>query len=380
MTAHTLLTSLHVLLITGVFWSMPALARPTLPFGIRVPSARSTDPALLAVRRRFQRRVLLAGGLAMLVLLLAIPAGATVPGWALAALGIADLVLYLLASRGVRGIKRGAGWYEGLRQAVTTDTTLRTDPVPFPLRWLIPALLLVAGTAALGVWRYPALPPTLLEMGTLGADPAHRTPTSTWSAFLPVLTQAGATLVTASLTLLILRARPELDAERPADSARRFRVYLSGVSRLLLFTVTCLNLALLVAACVVWELLSPGAPAIVLIAASVILAVGAWVLFMIRVGELGGRLPGSASGEADPDASADSGLVQRDDDRHWFLGGMVYVNRRDPALLVHRRVGVYWTLNLGHPGAWTILALIVVVAGTLGWLSAAGVITLPVRG
>jgi uncharacterized membrane protein len=68
--------------------------------------------------------------------------------------------------------------------------------------------------------------------------------------------------------------------------------------------------------------------------------------------------------------------VQRDDDRYWHLAGMVYLNRRDPAALVHRRVGMYWTLNLGHPVTWAILTVIVLAAVLTGL----GVIDLPTRG
>ncbi|WP_212909901.1 DUF5808 domain-containing protein [Streptomyces sp. TS71-3] len=67
--------------------------------------------------------------------------------------------------------------------------------------------------------------------------------------------------------------------------------------------------------------------------------------------------------------------MQRDDDRHWHVAGMVYVRRGDPAVLVHRRAGMYWTLNLGHPVSWLILAVVVLVAVLTGL----GVIDLPTR-
>ncbi|WP_345407416.1 hypothetical protein [Nonomuraea salmonea] len=74
-----------------------------------------------------------------------------------------------------------------------------------------------------------------------------------------------------------------------------------------------------------------------------------------------------------PGEEQESGYVQRDDDRHWHLAGMLYANRMDPAILVHQRVGGRWTLNLGNPIAWAITAVIAVV--TL--LSVLGVIDLP---
>jgi uncharacterized membrane protein len=73
------------------------------------------------------------------------------------------------------------------------------------------------------------------------------------------------------------------------------------------------------------------------------------------------------------DRSVQPRFVQRDDDRHWYLGGLVYGNRSDPALLVHRRVGMGWTLNLGHPVGWAVLVCLAVLA----LLAVTGVIGLP---
>ena len=44
-----------------------------------------------------------------------------------------------------------------------------------------------------------------------------------------------------------------------------------------------------------------------------------------------------------------------DDDAHWKLG-VFYVNRDDASLFVPERFGIGWTLNLGRPGAWAVIA------------------------
>ena len=51
-----------------------------------------------------------------------------------------------------------------------------------------------------------------------------------------------------------------------------------------------------------------------------------------------------------------------DDDEHW-KGGLFYVNRDDPALVVPRRFGLGWTVNLGRPaGIALMVALLLVIA------------------
>ena len=193
----------------------------------------------------------------------------------------------------------------------------------------------------------------------MGVDPA--------AAFAPVLSQAALTLLTPLLVAALLRARPELDAARPLGSARRYRVYLRGLAKLLLAGVACANLTLLLLAVQLWEIVTPTA---IVTAVAWLPLVAACVVFGVRVGEAGHRLP------PEPGEEPDSGFVQRDDDRYWHLAGMLYANRMDPAFLVHQRVGGRWTLNLGNPVAWPVLAGL----GVLALLSVLGVADLPSTG
>ncbi|SDD80135.1 hypothetical protein SAMN05216270_107281 [Glycomyces harbinensis] len=75
------------------------------------------------------------------------------------------------------------------------------------------------------------------------------------------------------------------------------------------------------------------------------------------------------------------GLHPRDTDRHWHLGGLVYANRDDPAVLVHQRVGgSQWTVNLGHPiGRITgaLLAALLLAALAAAVLDGIGILDLP---
>ena len=49
-----------------------------------------------------------------------------------------------------------------------------------------------------------------------------------------------------------------------------------------------------------------------------------------------------------------------DDDAHW-VAGVFYVNRDDPSLFLPERFGVGWTVNLGRPVVWAIMAAFVAV-------------------
>jgi uncharacterized membrane protein len=100
--------------------------------------------------------------------------------------------------------------------------------------------------------------------------------------------------------------------------------------------------------------------------APVVVGIVVILAIAVRMGQAGSRLPvrspvptSSASAASTPSAS-DPTVVNRDDDRLW-VGGLIYVNRRDPGILVPKRYAVGWTLNFGNPKAW--LVFVIVAAG-----------------
>jgi uncharacterized membrane protein len=364
--------------VTAAWWAVPALTRPHLVFGIAVPPGRIGDPALAAIRKAYSRNVIALG------IALAAPAWAagrfidpaTVTGVGATALVAAGFAAYAIASTAVRAAKTDGDWYAGTRQGVTADLSFRTDPVRVPWRGLAPALAVLAATVAVGLLRAGSLPDTLpgMEGVTMGGGP--RVPTEFWTAANPVLGQIGVTAATALVLAAIVRTRPEIDAARPAATARRYRAYLVALVHLGLVTAACANLSLAGIALRLWEVAPPTVLTTVAIVTPLAVAAVAAVRFELRVGTGGHRLP--ALPEEDGE---DTGLVQRDADHHWHLGGLVYTNPDDPALLVHQRVGgSQWTINLGHPVgrvAGAVLAAVLLATLAAAVLDGIGLLDLP---
>jgi uncharacterized membrane protein len=50
---------------------------------------------------------------------------------------------------------------------------------------------------------------------------------------------------------------------------------------------------------------------------------------------------------------------------------LLYVNRDDPAIMAGSRFGAGWTLNLGNPAAWLIIAGIAAARAGLAVIGAA---------
>ena len=133
----------------------PAASRPTVQFGVRVPRERADAAVIRRERRAYYWRTAAIGVCCTVAAVLVRGHGS----WWLARIILllelaADLGCFWVARRKIAAVKNADGWFAGLRQTVVTDTSWRTDPPRFPVRWLIPALAVMAATAAAGVLRY----------------------------------------------------------------------------------------------------------------------------------------------------------------------------------------------------------------------------------
>ncbi|MEV4569916.1 hypothetical protein AB0K12_39720 [Nonomuraea sp. NPDC049419] len=131
-----------IALVTSLMLALPTLARPTLPFGVRVGIQRVDDPVIVAARRFYARLTVLVAALAavVLVLVLLVTGSAGAIGIATTVVIVVDLLLFYRAHRMVRAAKLAGRWATERRQVVTVDTTFRTDPVRVPWLWGLPAL------------------------------------------------------------------------------------------------------------------------------------------------------------------------------------------------------------------------------------------------
>jgi uncharacterized membrane protein len=339
----------------------PAVTKPTVPFGVRVPPERTRAPSVTAARHLYTVRAAAVAACCTTAAFL-LPAGTS--SWVSRLILLLELAAGLgcqqLARRQVTAAKRAEQWFTGRRQVVVADTGWRADPPRFPGRWLLPALAVIAVTTVTGVLRYPDLPAWL---SITGGRLASKSPAS---AFAPVIGMGYVTALWTGLLLLAYRARPDLEAADPAASAARYRVFLGRAAKAVLALVACVNLSLLLSALRTWRLLPLSGDAAALVLAPFAAGLITVVIVLNRSGQGGFRLARLSAQPAAP------GPADRDDDRFW-KAGLLYVNRGDPALVVAARFGAGWTLNLANPAAWLVIAaLIAAPAGIAAILTALG--------
>jgi uncharacterized membrane protein len=364
MNGPILIADIIVPMVGALLCVMPAITKPTIQFGVRVPAGHVGADVIRGQRRAYYWRTAAIGACCTAAALLLRGAGSWwLPRIILVLEVAADIGCLLLARKKITAVKHAEHWFAGLRQTVVADTSWRADPPRFPRRWLLPALAVVAATVVIGVVRYPGLP------GRLGAGLAsgsgRAVPKSLVSAFAVVAGQLYVTALWTGLLLLVYRARPDIEAADPAGSASRYRRFLAMVSRAMLALVALADLSLMLAALQKWQVyrLSGAASVLPLLPFVLGLLIGAAVV--LRTGQAGFRLPaGAGSGDrrrgasralGAPRAASEALGTDRDDDRFW-KAGLLYVNRDDPALLVGARFGPSWTLNLANPAAWLLIA------------------------
>lgn len=354
----SLATVSPVLVVGALTCSLPAVTRPTLQFGVRVPRERAGAPVIGRERRAYYWRTAAIGVCCTVV---AVTVQGHWPPWLTRIILLpelaADFGCFWVARRKIAAVKKAGDWFAGMRQTIVADTSWRTDPPRFPVRWLIPALAVMAATAAVAALRYPALPAYIVN----GAG--HRVPKSAVSV-LVVAGQLYFTTVYIGLMLIVHRSRPDIEAADPAASTLRYRRFLTAVTRALLTLVALIDVSLLLIALPDWQvyrLSGIGRALPVLPFAAGVLLLGAVAL---RAGQGGSRLNGNVRG------LARAAGTDRDDDRFW-KAGLLYVNRDDPAIMVGARFGVGWTLNFGNRTAWLILAGTVTMWAGLAMIGAA---------
>ena len=327
MTASVLTGYVIVPLFGVLICLAPLTTRPTVRFGVRVPPEHATDAVILRQRRDYQWRTALVAICATAVV---IAVNSRSSGWPSRVILLGEIAVdfgcYWLARRRIAKVKADESWFAGRRQTVVADTSWRTDPQPFPVGWLLPAVAVIAATVVIGVLRYPQLDPRPSAVSAFGVVGAQVYVTGVWAALL----------------LLVHRARPDIDTADPAASLRGYRKALGAFARGALILLAGLDASLLLHGLQLWQVaVLPGGT--VLVVLPFVLALVAFLGIAVRAGWERARTA-SRTGGAD-----------RDDDRFW-KAGLVYVNRDDPAVLVSARFAFGWTVNLGNRTGWLLVA------------------------
>jgi uncharacterized membrane protein len=213
----------------------------------------------------------------------------------------------------------------------------------------------LAAAAAVDVALYPTLPDPIPVHFNAAGDVDGWAAKSVWSVFGILMIGAAIVVLFSVLSVVAARYSVRVQADdSPQQSTLRTQVQRNMLTSLL--SELSFVIALGISAIELSQRLLPGAKG-----ATAVSAIGFVVLVMaVVIGNVvRGRAQLRPANVRDPQNPRPDAV---DDDAHW-KGGLFYVNRDDPALMVPRRFGLGWTVNLGRPGGIAItVALLLVIA------------------
>lgn len=321
-----------LLLVAGLLHLVPEFTRPDLFFAVTVrPEFRRSNDG----RRILQRYRGMVWGSTFIAIAVVLAIG--LPLVALLILAAGMLCAFVISHK------------SALAYAAAPNPILEVD-LAAPREGLpggpIVALLPVVALGVLGLWaatHLDRLPDRLVvHWGLNGAD--GWVPTTPTTLFGLLAVYAATCLLLVGIAWGLLHASRRISTSGPAaTSERQFR------KRVVLLIIVTEYLLVCPAG---FSLLMPAAPGMTIWGLALAVVIVAFAVSLFRYGQGGTRAAVSAGaapvGDRTPDAC--------------WKWGMIYVNPADPAILVEKRFGIGYTVNLGNRWSWVALGAVLVPA------------------
>lgn len=342
-------TTLILVPVCGVIFALTPWVTPKGElFSVSVPTAAASDPEARALKRAYSMWMIvvsaaLTGWTAYVLVAMQPNIAAPTTCAATVLLVLFGYFLMLHYRDKARALKRARGWkVEGRKSAAMLGSA--GIPKPVPLGWELLNLLPIAASVLVAALGYDNAPDSIpIHMGMDGVVNGWAEK-SVQTMLLPIAFQLAMAGTMTVAHAMILESKRPIDPRRPASSAFAYGAYVHAWSACCVGIGLALNASgvVLEASQVGWVSLGVGGTTITAVSLAVLVPC---VVLALRYGQNGTRLLVRLP--------EDFTLCADDDDR-WY-GGVFYANREDPAVVVPKRFGIGWTLNLGRPVSWLIV-------------------------
>lgn len=348
----------------------PKLLRQTEAFGVYVPEQYAKEQTVIAYKKRYTSVVLTLGLIVFIAYLIwALTQSPTEEMLSLISVGVQFCILfigigyYFMMHVRVKRLKEEQGWTTGKKEVRVVDLQFKEKLQLIPRIVFIIPMIITVGLIIYTFMKYPQMPDMI---------PTHWGPSGQPDAFskktyFSVISMPLILLVMQGMFLMMSEGMKFSGAKiNPANKKTSvsqqlaFRKYSSWFALFITITMTLMmgyfHLQTIHpeigSAWVMFSL-----PLVFLVLT--FLAVG---IYIVKVGQSGSRL------KVEDDSPSLEGKIAVDDDKYW-KGGLIYINKDDPSILVEKRFGVGWTLNFGRPLSWLLIfgpiILILVIAFSL---------------
>lgn len=351
--------------LTGIMVAVTPYFQPKGEvFSVSVPTSVENDPAVRRLKRRFSVVVLAAAAVFTVAAVACGFAGSESKAMVFIISGSFVVPVFvgggmIIASRSrMMKMKQERGWTAEPRQSVAAigeDSAL--TPEGISLKWNLAYVPIMAITAIIAVVGYDAMPdmvPMHIDFAGNVTDVAQKTP---MVVAFPVLFEVFMAVCFVFSHWSALRSKPGITPEHPASSSWAYGLFLRAQ------TVTLLVCGLLLTAVIgiLMELSFIGMASLQIVLIAVLA-----LTVLVLVATVGVNLAFGQSGSKVFRMEESDNLL-RNDDACWKLG-MIYVNGNDASIFVPKRSGFGWTVNLGRPSAWALMAGFALFTVLFVWL------------
>lgn len=341
-----------MLLIIVIQAFTPYLVKRTEVFGIYVPEKYTKEIKLNKLKKSYALSCLLLGAVLTGGYIVGISAVAATEesavGWGIGLqlfLILFSMVLYYRNHLRVKELKKQKEWEAGKTKKVVADLQFRHDLKIVPGWIFVLPMVITAGLIGYTVMVFDQLPEKIpTHWGIDGVADAFTDKT--------VLSSIAMLLVLFLMQLLFLflnqgmrnsgakirASRKKQSRERELVSRKYGSILLAIVSVGVTFLFTYLHLL------TIFPDLGNPVQSMSLIIGFVLLTLAATGFYVFKIVKI------SHSSEETPELD----VLDADDDKYW-KGGLIYINKEDPSMLVEKRFGVGWTINLGNIKTWVLI-------------------------
>jgi uncharacterized membrane protein len=338
---------------------LPKFLKESEAFGIYIPDTHIKDKRIEHMKNRYTQLVLTSG-----IMILAIFIGwlwlfrpteePIVFAGMFAQIGalIFSMGLYAKNHIALANWKKTEKWTEGQSERKVVDLQFREQLKLLPSIYFIIPMLITLGLGILGLSQYDTLPNQIpTHWGQSGKADAFAEKSWGSVSALPIMT-----LVLQGMMLFFNGAMKQSGAKiqvrhkkRSREQQLAFRKYSSWLLFVVTITVTLLMGYLQLT--IIYPESMSASMTLGFTLGFLIVILGAVLYYTVKVGQSGTRIP-----VAEQDVSPED-VIDMDDDQYWKFG-LFYVNKNDPSILVEKRFGIGWTVNMGHKGSWIFLVLL----------------------
>lgn len=339
-----------ILPLNIIFAAMPYLSRKNLSFSISIPSAKWGIDEFKRIRRNYVLiviaiTILIAGAAFILI---------NMNEAALISAGIfLNIALFYLAffysRKKTKAIKEEFGWEEDARDITITEITNdKSSKAPSLYIYLI-YILVILGTIIMGYLLYPNAPDEIIMQTNLQGEVSSVIQKSTNLLLYVPAVQAFLAIVFLFSHFAIAKSASYVDPADPKTSAKAGRkhkriwittMFIGGLMMLLLFTFVQYSM---------FKGLDNAISGYVALGFTLVFVIGI-VLVTVKTGQSGSRLA----------KTKDSETINRKDEKYW-KAGIIYFNKKDPAIFVEKRFSIGWTINFAKWPSAVIIAVIIAV-------------------